>query len=115
MGESKPTQMYVTTTREAFQDPRESYLKWGRSLSTKHGKTKRIVCEAECPFPKHSMYKQDFMNWGKGVKLIEKRPDFPKYRLKFTGKSSYKEQCEKSDEMWREIKEKRNFLINMDT
>ena len=44
----------------------------------------------EYPFPKYSMYKQDFQNWGHGVKLVEKRPIFPQYHLKFNGKSSYK-------------------------
>lgn len=61
------------------------------------------------------MYKQDFINWGKGVKLIERRPDYPKYRLKFIGKSSYKEECDKSDAMWQEIKDKRSFHFNLDS
>jgi len=24
------------------------------------------------------MYKADFTNWGKGIKLVEKRPDLPR-------------------------------------
>lgn len=61
------------------------------------------------------MYKRDFIDWGKGVKLVEKRPELPQYRLKFKGKSNYKEQCEKSDAMWKEIKEQRNFFINAES
>jgi hypothetical protein len=33
--------------------------------------------DAYCPFPKHSMYQRDFIDWGKGVKLVERRPELP--------------------------------------
>lgn len=50
------------------------------------------------------MYKNDFQSWGKGIKLVEGRPVYPQYTLKFKGKSHYKEQCEKSDKMWKDLR-----------
>ncbi|CDW85009.1 UNKNOWN [Stylonychia lemnae] len=108
-----PKNNYLTTTRGAFQDPFKS--KFIRSVSTKNGERSTNLVQDNC-FPQNSMYKAAFVNWGKGVKLVEKRPDLPRqYKLRFFGKSTYKEQCENSDKMWKEIKEKRNFHQNMDT
>eukprot|EP00347_Sterkiella_histriomuscorum_P023715 403333634 len=113
--EVNPKNAYITTTRDAFQDPLKS--SFVRSQSTKHGREQQIHVDLDqqYPFPKHSLYRGDFANWGHGVKLVEKRPELPRYNLKFKGQSYFKEQCEKSDEMWQEIKEKRNFHANMDT
>ena len=52
--------------------------------------------EEKAPFPKKSIYKQAFLNWGPGKINIEKAPPERKLNMKFRGKSHYKDTIERT-------------------
>jgi len=46
--------------------------------------------DLKAPFYNSSLYKRDFLNWGPTTKVVEKRPEYPRYSLHFQGQSTQK-------------------------
>ena len=89
---------FTSTTKDSFKDSRRLSMDLSSNQDS-NNIFKGLLKEQRFPFPSQSSYKKCFVDWGKRKHVIEKTPQFPVYSMSFKGRSTYKDQCQKSEHL----------------